>query len=52
MVLGPLKVLFQIWGLLLVLGYRTKPAKWIIVQVGQAVHKKDGDVGGCSPYWT
>lgn len=29
---GPLKVLFQIWTLWLVLGYRTKPARWMIVQ--------------------
>ena len=32
MVLGPLKVLFQVWGLWMVLGYRTKPAKWLLVQ--------------------
>lgn len=30
---GPLKVLFQIWSIWLVLGYRTKPAKWLLVQV-------------------
>jgi len=32
--LAPLKVLFQIWVLWLALGYRTKPAKWMLVQVG------------------
>lgn len=32
MILGPLKVLFQIWSLWVVLGYRTKPAKWLLVQ--------------------
>ena len=34
---GPLKVVFQVWALLVVLGYRTKPAKWIITQVSEAV---------------
>lgn len=29
---GPLKVLFQIWALWEVLGYRTKPARWMLVQ--------------------
>ena len=29
---GPLKVLFQLWVLWLVLGYRTKPARWLLVQ--------------------
>lgn len=29
---GPLKVLFQIWTLWLALGYRTKPARWMLVQ--------------------
>lgn len=31
---APLKVLFQVCSLWYVLGYRTKPAKWMIVQVG------------------
>ena len=34
---GPLKVVFQVWALLIGLGYRTKPAKWIIIQVSEAV---------------
>ena len=29
---GPLKVLFQIWTLWHVLGYRTKPGRWMLVQ--------------------
>ena len=29
---GPLKVLFQIWSLWIVLGYRTRPARWMLVQ--------------------
>ena len=29
---GPLKVLFQIWTLWIVLGYRTRPARWLLVQ--------------------
>ncbi|MCJ1460403.1 mannosyltransferase [Mycoblastus sanguinarius] len=29
---GPLKVLFQIWNLWIVLGYRTKPPRWLLVQ--------------------
>ena len=29
---GPLKVLFQGWSLYSTLGYRTKPAKWMLVQ--------------------
>lgn len=29
---GPLKVVFQIWTLWLALGYRTKPARWMLVQ--------------------
>jgi len=29
---GPLKVLFQIWTLWIVLGYKTKPARWMLVQ--------------------
>lgn len=33
LVLGPLKVLLQVISLWLVLGYRTKPAKWMLVQV-------------------
>ncbi|MCJ1356996.1 MAG: mannosyltransferase [Icmadophila ericetorum] len=32
LVYGPLKVLFQIWSIWLVVGYRTKPAKWLLVQ--------------------
>jgi len=27
-----LKALFQAWGLMIVLGYRTEPAKWLLVQ--------------------
>ncbi|KAI9798222.1 MAG: mannosyltransferase [Candelina submexicana] len=29
---GPLKVVWQIWCLWIVLGYRTKPARWLLVQ--------------------
>jgi beta-1,4-mannosyltransferase len=29
---GPLKVLWQIWSLFYVLGYRTQPARWLLVQ--------------------
>lgn len=29
---GPLKVLFQIWTLWIVLAYKTKPARWMLVQ--------------------
>ncbi|KAI9661268.1 MAG: mannosyltransferase [Bathelium mastoideum] len=29
---GPLKVLFQTWSLYYTLGYRTKPARWMLVQ--------------------
>ncbi|KAI8960784.1 glycosyltransferase family 33 protein [Daldinia sp. FL1419] len=29
---GPLKVLWQIWTLIRVLGYKTQPARWIMVQ--------------------
>ncbi|KAI9883067.1 MAG: hypothetical protein M1823_005159 [Watsoniomyces obsoletus] len=32
LVLGPLKVLWQSWSLWYALAYRTKPAKWLIVQ--------------------
>ncbi len=31
--LAPLKVLWQVWQLWLILGYRTKPARWLLVQV-------------------
>ncbi|KAH9908342.1 glycosyltransferase family 33 protein [Xylariomycetidae sp. FL2044] len=31
-VAGPLKVLWQIWTLLVVLGYKTQPARWLLVQ--------------------
>lgn len=34
LIFGPLKVIFQIWSLWLVLGYRTSPAKWMLIQVG------------------
>ena len=34
LIYGPLKVLFQLWSLWVLLGYRTKPAKWMLVQVG------------------
>jgi beta-1,4-mannosyltransferase len=30
---GPLKVLWQIWTLFQALSYRTKPARWLLVQV-------------------
>jgi hypothetical protein len=30
---APLKVFFQTWSLWVVLGYRTKPSKWMLVQV-------------------
>lgn len=30
---APLKVLWQIWSLFHVLGYGTKPARWLLVQV-------------------
>lgn len=33
LIYGPLKVLFQLWSLWLLLGYRTKPAKWMLIQV-------------------
>jgi beta-1,4-mannosyltransferase len=33
-VLGPIKVIWQIWTLFQVLGYRTRPARWLLVQVG------------------
>ena len=35
--LGPLKVLFQAWNLWLVLGYKTRPAKWMLIQVSPNV---------------
>jgi len=31
---APLKVIFQLCSLWLILGYRTRPSKWMIVQVG------------------
>lgn len=34
LIFGPLKVIYQIWSLWLVLGYRTRPAKWMLIQVG------------------
>ncbi len=34
LIFGPLKVLFQICSLWSVLGYRTRPAKWMLIQVG------------------
>ena len=30
---GPLKVIWQVWGLFRALAYRTKPARWLLVQV-------------------
>lgn len=33
LIFGPLKVIYQIWSLWLVLGYRTRPAKWMLIQV-------------------
>lgn len=42
LVLGPLKVLAQLTSLWFVLGYRTKPAKWMLVQVSSSdFHLKD-----------
>ncbi len=35
LVFGPLKVIFQIMSLWIVLGYRVKPAKWMLVQVSR-----------------
>jgi beta-1,4-mannosyltransferase len=32
---GPLKVLWQIWGLFYALSYVVKPARWLLVQVGR-----------------
>ncbi len=32
LIYGPLKVLFQSWTLLVALGYRTKPSRWMLVQ--------------------
>lgn len=32
-VFAPLKVMWQVWSLWLILGYRTKPARWLLVQV-------------------
>lgn len=40
LVFGPLKVVFQIWSLWVVLGYRTKPAKWMLVQVSDKENDK------------
>ena len=37
LIYGPLKVLFQIWSLWLILGYKTRPAKWMLVQVSETV---------------
>ncbi|KAF7509928.1 hypothetical protein GJ744_007242 [Endocarpon pusillum] len=34
---APLKVLFQIWSLCIVLGYRTKPSKWMLIQSPPAI---------------
>jgi beta-1,4-mannosyltransferase len=31
-IIGPLKVLWQIWSLFHTLGYRTKPSRWLLVQ--------------------
>lgn len=33
LLLAPIKVLFQIWSLWIVLGYRSQPSEWLIVQV-------------------
>ena len=32
LILGPIKVILQVWNLLQVLGYRTKASKWMLVQ--------------------
>lgn len=37
LIFGPLKVIFQIWSLWLILGYKTLPAKWMLVQVSDRV---------------
>jgi len=34
LLVAPFKVLWQICSLYYVLGYKTKPAKWMLVQVG------------------
>ncbi|PMD47842.1 glycosyltransferase family 33 protein [Hyaloscypha variabilis F] len=31
-IIGPLKVLWQLWSLFHTLGYRTKPSRWLLVQ--------------------
>jgi beta-1,4-mannosyltransferase len=35
LIIGPLKVLWQIWTLFHVLAYRTRPARWLLVQVSR-----------------
>lgn len=42
LLVGPLKVLFQIACLWQGLAYRTKPAKWLLVQVSQDVNRPVG----------
>lgn len=37
LIFGPLKVLSQIWSLWLILGYKTLPAKWMLIQVSDRV---------------
>jgi beta-1,4-mannosyltransferase len=34
---APLKVFWQIWELWMILGHQTKPAKWLLIQVGTAL---------------
>ncbi|KAI9674204.1 MAG: mannosyltransferase [Caeruleum heppii] len=36
-VLGPLKVIWQVWSLWMILGYRTEPARWLLVQNPPAI---------------
>lgn len=37
LVLGPSKVLFQVWTVWVVLAYRTKPARWMLVQTPPSI---------------
>jgi len=38
---APLKALFQAWSLYRALSYRTKPAKWMLVQVSHRIGTGD-----------
>lgn len=45
LIYGPLKVLFQLWSLWLLLGYRTKPAKWMLIQVRSfSIYEKSSSI--------